>query len=74
MESHHRLNAVPGASLRSPALPSLLRLASCTLLAGLLLGCAAQSKVEPIPLPEPAPQPESDPPKGDGKGWKPVTG
>ena len=74
MDSHHRSKGVPSARRRPPALPNLPRLASCMLLSGLLLGCAAQSKVEPIPLPEPAPQPESEPSKGDGKGWKPVTG
>ena len=74
MNSLHRSKVVPCASRRPAAFANLPRLASCMLLSGVLLGCAAQSRVEPIPLPEPAPQPESDPSKGDEKVWKPVTG
>ena len=74
METHHRLEAGRSDNRRHEALRVLGRSASCLLLSGLLVGCAATTPVEPEPLPQPIPQPEPDAPKEDGKGWKPVTG
>ena len=74
METHHRIEAGRSDNRRHEALRVLGRSASCLLLSGLLVGCAATTPVEPEPLPQPIPQPEPDAPKEDGKGWKPVTG
>ena len=77
METHHRLGAGWSDNRRHEALRVLGRSASCLLLSGLLVGCAATTPAEPEPLPQPippAPEPKPDAPKEDGKGWKPVTG
>ena len=66
MESHHRLAAGTSRPGPVPRTPVLAVLGLSLLLAGLLLGCAPQAPVEPLPQP--------DPPAEDGKGWKPVTG
>ena len=65
MESHHRI-VLPSAPAPAHRTCVLAALGPCLLLTGLLLGCAPQSPAEPLPQP--------DPPKEDGKGWKPVTG
>ena len=77
METHYRLEAGRSENWRREVLTGLTRSASCLLLAGLLVGCATTTPVEPEPLPQPvppAPEPKPDAPKEDGKGWKPVTG
>ncbi len=76
METHHRLEAMRSENRRREVHRVLGRSASCVLLAGLLVGCAATTPVESEPLPQPVPptpQPKPDAPTEDGKGWKPVT-
>ena len=75
METDHRLEMRPSERRPSGALAFAARAASCLMLAGLLVGCAASSPAEPIPLPDPpTSKPGPDQPKEGGKGWKPVTG
>ena len=75
METDHRLEMRPSERRPSGALAFAARAASCLMLAGLLVGCAASSPAEPIPLPDPpTSKPGPDQPTEGEKEWKPVTG
>ena len=72
MECCNGVNTKTNSGRRSGIFGNAARSVSFLLLAGLLTACSAASQVDPAPERVPAPEPSA--PKGEGKGWKPITG